>query len=84
MDGSDPDATASMMRDVYAGRPFELYDHTGAVVHYGEWLGVPIPTHTVIYSALLPRELRARGDITDPTWSPSPRCACRVMQPLSQ
>ncbi|WP_327116588.1 2-dehydropantoate 2-reductase [Nocardia sp. NBC_01730] len=84
LDESDPDATASMMRDISAGRPSELYDQTGAVVHYGEWLGVPTPTHTTIYSALLPRELRARGDATEPTWSPPPRCACRVTQPLSQ
>ncbi|MET8779032.1 2-dehydropantoate 2-reductase [Nocardia sp. NPDC004654] len=70
LDDSDPLATASMMRDLSAGRPSELYDQTGAVVHYGEWLGVPTPTHSVIYGALLPRELQARGEKTEPRWSP--------------
>ncbi|WP_328435878.1 2-dehydropantoate 2-reductase [Nocardia puris] len=66
LDYSDPRSTASMMRDLAAGKPSELYEQTGAIVHYGEWLNVPTPTHSVVYGALLPRELRARGDQHEP------------------
>ena len=56
-------ATASMQRDVIEGRPSELASQNGAVVRMGLERGVPTPTHTVIYAALLPQELRARGEL---------------------
>lgn len=59
LDTTAPDSTPSMMRDLAAGQPSELYDQTGAMVHRGEQLGIPTPTHTVIYGALLPRELES-------------------------
>jgi 2-dehydropantoate 2-reductase len=56
-----PDATASMQRDVMAGRPSELEQQTGAVVRLGRAHGVPTPVHDVLYAALLPQEQAARG-----------------------
>jgi 2-dehydropantoate 2-reductase len=61
IDGLPPDGTASMQRDVLAGRPSELEAQVGAVVRLGERLGVGVPVHRTIYAALLPQERRARG-----------------------
>ncbi len=55
------EATASMQRDVAAGRPSELHDQTGAVVRLGEEAGAPVPVHQALYAALLPQEAAARG-----------------------
>ena len=63
IDGLPPDGTASMQRDVLAGRPSELEAQVGAVVRLGERLGVEVPVHRTIYAALLPQERRARGEI---------------------
>ena len=50
-----PEATASMQRDVAAGRPSESLDEqTGAVVRLGEAAGADVPVHRVLYAALLP------------------------------
>jgi 2-dehydropantoate 2-reductase len=62
IDGLSPDGTASMQRDVLAGRPSELEAQVGAVVRLGERLGVEVPVHRTIYAALLPQERRARGE----------------------
>jgi 2-dehydropantoate 2-reductase len=56
-----PTATASMQRDVAAGRPSELLDQTGAVVRLGEEAGVPVPVHRFLLAVLLPQESAARG-----------------------
>jgi 2-dehydropantoate 2-reductase len=53
--------TASMQRDVVAGRPSELEAQSGAIVRLGRAVGVPTPTHAFLYAALLPQERRARG-----------------------
>jgi 2-dehydropantoate 2-reductase len=53
-------ATASMQRDIVAGRPSELEAQNGAVVHLGRELGVPTPTHEFLYAALEPQEILAR------------------------
>jgi 2-dehydropantoate 2-reductase len=58
------DGTASMQRDIIAGRPSELETQNGAVVRLGERTGVPVPLHTFIYRSLLPLELRARGELS--------------------
>jgi 2-dehydropantoate 2-reductase len=53
--------TASMQRDIAAGRPSELSSQSGAVVRLGQAVGVPVPVHTLIYESLLPLENRARA-----------------------
>jgi 2-dehydropantoate 2-reductase len=59
-----PDGTASMQRDLMEGRPSELEAQSGAVVRLGRARNFPTPVHEVIYEALLPGELRARGKLT--------------------
>jgi 2-dehydropantoate 2-reductase len=58
--------TASMQRDIAAGRPSELSSQSGAVVRLGREVGVPVPVHTLIYESLLPLERRARAEHPDP------------------
>jgi len=58
-----PDGTASMQRDIMAGRPSELESQSGAVVRLGREMGVATPLHAFIYYSLLPLELRARGPV---------------------
>jgi len=60
LDGLAPDSTASMHRDLQAGRPSELLDQTGAVVRMAREGGIPVPVHTVLFAALLPQEQAAR------------------------
>jgi 2-dehydropantoate 2-reductase len=62
-DNVPPHGTASMQRDIMAGRPSELHSQNGAVVRLGREVGVSTPLHTFIYHSLLPAELRARGQI---------------------
>ncbi|CAE8608136.1 unnamed protein product [Polarella glacialis] len=57
-----PGTTTSTTRDVLTGRPSELYELTGGIRHAGRSLGVPTPTHDLIFAALLPQERRARGE----------------------
>jgi 2-dehydropantoate 2-reductase len=63
IDGLPPGGTASMQRDIMAGRSSELEAQNGALVRLGQQAGVATPVHTFIYHALLPSELRARGSI---------------------
>jgi len=58
------EGTASMQRDIIAGRPSELEAQSGAVVRLGRERGVATPVHAFLYRALLPLELRSRGTIT--------------------
>ena len=62
-DGLVPESTASLQRDVMAGRPSELDAQIGAVVRFGQEAHVATPQHTFIYHSLLPMELRARGQL---------------------
>ena len=55
-----PETTASMQRDIQAGRPSELLDLAGAVVRTGREAGVPVPVNTFLFAALLPQEEAAR------------------------
>jgi 2-dehydropantoate 2-reductase len=64
IDKLPPDGTASMQRDIMAGRPSELHEQSGAVVRYGENTGVRTPVNRFIYHSLLPLELMARGELT--------------------
>jgi len=61
LDRVAPESTASMQRDIQAGRPSELYDQNGAVVRMGSEIGVAVPTHAFIFASLLPQERAARG-----------------------
>ena len=54
------DATASLARDIVAGRPSELESLSGAVARIGAEVGVPVPIHATIHAALKPMELAAR------------------------
>jgi 2-dehydropantoate 2-reductase len=58
--------TASLQRDLAAGRRSELDWWSGSVVRLGAEAGVATPIHSFIYRSLLPTELRARGAITFP------------------
>lgn len=62
MDSLPVDATASMQRDIIAGRPSELESQNGAVVRLGREVGISTPIHNFIYTCLLPQELKARGE----------------------
>ena len=64
--GHDYDAlpegvTASLQRDIMAGRPSELEAWSGAVSRLGAEAGVETPVHTFTYHALLPMARVARG-----------------------
>jgi 2-dehydropantoate 2-reductase len=63
VDSLPPGGTASMQRDIMAGRPSELESQNGAVVRLGQQVGVATPVHAFIYGSLLPLELRARGRV---------------------
>jgi len=60
VDSLPAQGTASMQRDVVAGRPSELEAQNGAVVRLAREAGLAAPTHRFIYTALLPQELAAR------------------------
>lgn len=49
-----------------AGRPSELEAQSGAVARLAARAGVAAPVHDFIYRALLPLELRARGEVRFP------------------
>jgi 2-dehydropantoate 2-reductase len=61
VDALPPHATASMQRDIQAGRPSELQDQLGAVVRLAIQAGVPTPACAFLLAVLLPQELAARG-----------------------
>lgn len=63
-DATDPGNTASMQRDVAAGKPSELESQTGAIVRLGAESGVDTPVARFIYGALLPGEKIARGEVS--------------------
>ncbi len=60
VDRLPPDATASMQRDVVAGRPSELREQTGAVVRLARQASLPAPVHAFLWATLLPQEEAAR------------------------
>ncbi len=57
------EGTSSLQRDLAAGRRSELDDWNGAVVRLGGEAGVDTPLNRFIRDALLPLELRARGEL---------------------
>lgn len=60
VDASPADGTASMQRDMAAGRPSEFEAIIGAVVRFGDQAGLPTPAMDYVYASLLPQENRAR------------------------
>jgi 2-dehydropantoate 2-reductase len=66
VDSLPPSATTSLQRDIADGRPSELEAFSGAVVRYGNKVGVATPLHKFIYHSLLPLELRARQQVEFP------------------
>jgi 2-dehydropantoate 2-reductase len=63
LDAVPPEGTASMQRDIGAGRPSELEDQVGAVRRLGRGSGVPTPVHDALYAVLLPQESAVRGRV---------------------
>jgi 2-dehydropantoate 2-reductase len=63
LDSLPPHATVSLQRDLAAGVPSELDGWSGAVVRMGAESGAATPIHRVAYESMLPRELRARGQL---------------------
>lgn len=61
IDGFNHGTTASMQRDVMAGRPSELENFNGYIVKQGKELHVLTPANSFIYHCLLPQERKARG-----------------------
>jgi 2-dehydropantoate 2-reductase len=61
IDALPDDATASLQRDIQAGRPSELHELIGAVVRLGRAAGVATPSSARLYDALVPREDAARA-----------------------
>jgi 2-dehydropantoate 2-reductase len=66
IDSLAPAGTTSLQRDIVEGRRSELDAWNGAVVRLGRDAGVPTPLHEFIYHALLPLELKARGELQFP------------------
>ena len=50
LDGVNPSGTASLQRDIAAGKRSELDEWTGAVVRLGARAGVPTPLHDFLYA----------------------------------
>ena len=57
------DATASLTRDVWEGKPSEIEYQNGTVVRLGEKHGVHTPVNRFIYNCILPMERRVRSGI---------------------
>jgi 2-dehydropantoate 2-reductase len=64
IDALPNEGTASMQRDIMAGRPSELDAQNGTVVRLGKEAGVATPVNGMIYSSLLPLERRARKELS--------------------
>jgi 2-dehydropantoate 2-reductase len=63
LDNLPYEGTASMQRDILAGRPSELDAQNGTVVRLGKEAGVATPVNGMIYSSLLPLEMRTRKQL---------------------
>lgn len=63
IDAVPEQGTASMQRDIIAGRPSELESQVGVIVRMVRSGAVQAPIHTYLYASLLAQERRARGDL---------------------
>ena len=52
VDGLPEEATSSMQRDIFAGKPSELESQNGAVVRMAREVGIEVPIHELIYKTL--------------------------------
>ena len=62
VDNMPPDGTASMQRDIQAGKRSELEEQVGTVVRLATESGVDVPVHRYLLAILLPQERAARGE----------------------
>ena len=53
-DGLHHDMTSSMHHDLNRGNPLELGWLSGAVVRFGDELGIPVQVNRTVYAALKP------------------------------
>jgi 2-dehydropantoate 2-reductase len=53
-------ATSSLARDVWEGKPSEIEYQNGTVVRLGRQYGVETPLNSFIYNCILPMEIKAR------------------------
>ena len=60
VDGFPAEATSSLARDVWEGKPSEIEYQNGTVVKLGEKYSVPTPVNRFVYYSVLPMELKAR------------------------
>lgn len=60
VDSTNYNTTASMQRDVLEGRPSELENFNGYIVHQGKRHNIKTPVNSFIYTTLLPQEKLAR------------------------
>lgn len=60
VDGFPAEATSSLTRDVWEGKPSEIEYQNGTVVKLGEKYGVATPVNRFVYHSILPMELKAR------------------------
>ncbi len=58
-----PDSRASLYHDLASGKRLELEALSGAVVRFGEAVGVTTPMNRAIYAALKPHDLKTRGEL---------------------
>src|SRR5262249_60796248 len=81
MGGAPAEGTTSMQRDLAAGRPSELDAQIGAVVRFGQELGVAVPYHAGVLRQLKPQGAGTPGRLagergpaatSTPTWRPRP------------
>jgi len=63
MDTLPYNGTTSLQRDLKENKPSELDAWSGAVCRLGRAKGIETPLHTIVYSSLLPKELRAQGKL---------------------
>jgi 2-dehydropantoate 2-reductase len=61
--GMPPDARASLYHDLAAGKRLELDALSGAVVRFGEAVGVGTPMNRAIYAALKLIDMKTRGEL---------------------
>ncbi len=60
LDTLPPVGTASLQRDIAAGKPSELEFWNGAIARLSQQIGLSAPLNKFIYASLLPQELQAR------------------------
>jgi 2-dehydropantoate 2-reductase len=60
IDSHSYNSTSSLTRDVWEGKPSELFYQNGTVVKLGEKYGIETPVNRFVFNTILPSELKAR------------------------